>query len=207
MAHAEAKAHRPAAPARESRSRASPPARRSKSMWSSPPTATSSASMISRSTARPRGAVSSPSIPGERSKAFASAATPARSLPSRRSSSTRWSPERARHPMRACQVQLEIKEPAERLRRRDICAPARDFSATRAPAFITGTTDAALYTRLRSALPGIARGFDPLALAREADAARRAGFEALGDETLRLGRGAASTTSKPTWSSPGSRAA
>ena len=96
---------------------------------------------------------------------------------------------RAHHPMRACQVQLDIKEPAARFDAA-IFERLRALLGDAAPAFIIGTTDAALYTRLRSELPGIATGFDPLALHEKQMPATAPEFEALADATMRLCPGA-----------------
>jgi len=81
-------------------------------------------------------------------------------------------------------VQLDVKEPIERLGNRLLSAFARPL-ADIAPAFTVGGCDAALVETLARVAPGIAKGFDPLAMYAERDLPATAeAFRELGEATF-----------------------
>jgi glycerophosphoryl diester phosphodiesterase len=82
-------------------------------------------------------------------------------------------------------VQLDIKEPSERLDDA-LLARLRMQLDNQAPAFVIGSCDARLVDRLRTALPGMALGFDPYDLYALRKPVDQAGLEALAAETLAL---------------------
>jgi glycerophosphoryl diester phosphodiesterase len=89
-------------------------------------------------------------------------------------------------------VQLDMKDPPERLDDAAI-ARLRDVLGSDAGRFIAGSTDGHFLDRLRVALPGLTRGFDPLALYGFGAAipGDRVGFETIADEMVRLAPDAA----------------
>lgn len=89
-------------------------------------------------------------------------------------------------------LQLDMKDPPERLDD-DAVARLRDALGPHAGHFIAGSTDARFLARLRIAVPGLARGFDPLALYGFGDEipVDRAGFTRIAEEMVRLAPDAA----------------
>jgi glycerophosphoryl diester phosphodiesterase len=92
----------------------------------------------------------------------------------------------SRHSPWTGQVQLDLKEPWSALDE-DAIHRLRATLGSAASAFVIGTTDAAMYTALRSLVPDIGLGFDPLQLHEEKMPVTSAEFEALADETVGLG--------------------
>lgn len=81
-------------------------------------------------------------------------------------------------------VQLDVKEPLERLDRGLLEGFARALEGI-APAFTAGGCEAGLIEALAAAAPGIARGYDPLLAYEEAGLPTdAAGFRALGEATF-----------------------
>ncbi len=83
-------------------------------------------------------------------------------------------------------VQLDIKEPASRFETALIQRLIAILGSS-APAFIASSTDWRLVEHLRSAAPGLRRGFDPLDLYGERLPADAGDFVSLAETTLRLG--------------------
>lgn len=82
-------------------------------------------------------------------------------------------------------VQLDVKEPSERLDDA-LLERLKATLGTLAPAFIIGSCDAALIERIRTAIPGVARGYDPYEMAKGRRLASAGDFRALAAETVRL---------------------
>lgn len=86
-------------------------------------------------------------------------------------------------------IQLDMKEPGERLGDA-LVGQLRETLGAHLGAFIVSGTDPDLVRRIGAAMPGAARGFDPLDVYAGNPPTTAAEFEGLAETTLRLGPGA-----------------